>query len=642
MTMGRIGMDQPGRRMLLSGNEAIARGALEAGVQVCSGYPGNPASEVVEALLEVSRDFDLYVEWSTNEMVALEVAGAVAATGLRSLTAMKNLGVDVCSDFLMTVNLSGTKGGFVLVTGDDPAAHSTTTELDTRNYARMADVPLLEPSTPQEAKEMTKWAFELSEELGLICMVRSVTRLSHSRGVVELGVLSRERRKPEFTAPPPWTSGSSTFACMFHDMLHQKMKTASEKFETSPFNKYEGPEHPNLLLITSGPSYTYSAEAVELLGLQDSVGILKLGTTWPLPEELLFKHLRLAQEVLFVEEIDPFLEQNVKMLAAEFASRGLKPPKFYGKKSGHLPAVGELNTELVLRALSGLTGVSYSPRPSEYASRAEELVGGYVPGRSMAFCPGCPHRASFWVMKRALKWEGREAVVTGDIGCYSMGLLPTGFSVEQTLHCMGAGIGTACGFGKLERFGFDKPVVSVSGDSTFYHACIPALINAKWNSSNLLHVVLDNSTTGMTGHQPHPGSGITASGEPSPPIRVEELCKGIGVEVRVCDPFEVDEATKTFYEMLKERGPRVLVFRHPCPLTESEKKKRKPRVYVDQEKCIGEECGCMAFCSRVLGCPANIWDYSKGKAKIDEVLCTGCGLCAKLCPAGAIVVEEEK
>ncbi|MEM2672796.1 MAG: hypothetical protein QXF20_04300, partial [Candidatus Hadarchaeales archaeon] len=181
-------MDQPGRRMLLSGNEAIARGALEAGVQVCSGYPGNPASEVVEALLEVSRDFDLYVEWSTNEMVALEVAGAAAATGLRSLTAMKNLGVDVCSDFLMTVNLSGTKGGFVLVTGDDPAAHSTTTELDTRNYARMADVPLLEPSTPQEAKEMTKWAFELSEELGLICMVRSVTRLSHSRGVVELGV----------------------------------------------------------------------------------------------------------------------------------------------------------------------------------------------------------------------------------------------------------------------------------------------------------------------------------------------------------------------------------------------------------------------------------------------------------------------
>jgi indolepyruvate ferredoxin oxidoreductase alpha subunit len=639
--MSRIGRDQPGRRMLLSGNEAIARGALEAGVQVCSGYPGNPASEVVEALIEASREFDLYVEWSTNEMVALEVAGAAAAAGLRSLTAMKNLGVDVCSDFLMTVNLSGTRGGFVLVTGDDPSAHSTTTELDTRSYARLADVPLLEPSTPQEAKEMTRWAFELSEELGLLCMVRSVTRLSHSRGVVELGPISRERRKPELSFPPPWTSGSSSFACMFHEALHQKMRTAAERFEASPFNRYEGPEGAEFLIVASGPPWTYAVEAVELLRLGDSVGILKLGTTWPLPEGLLRRHLEHAREVLFVEEIDPFLEQNVKALAAELSSEGVGPIRFYGKRSGHLPAVGELNPDLVLRALSSLRGVGYSPRGEGYGRRAEELVGEYVPSRSMAFCPGCPHRASFWVLKRALRWDGREAVVTGDIGCYSMGLLPTGFSVEQTLHCMGAGIGTACGFGKLGRFGFDRPVVAVSGDSTFYHACLPALVNARWNSSDLLYVVLDNSTTGMTGHQPHPGSGFTASGEPSPPVRIEDVCRGVGVEVRVCDPFQVDEATRTVFELLQGKGPRVLVLRHPCPLTEAEKRRKRPRVYVDQEKCLGRECGCMAFCSRVLGCPANTWDFSKDKARIDEVLCTGCGLCATLCPAGAIVVEEE-
>jgi indolepyruvate ferredoxin oxidoreductase alpha subunit len=644
--MSLLELDEPGQKVLLLGNEAIARGALEAGVNFCSGYPGNPASEVIEALAKAARKFDIYVEWSVNEIVALEAAGAAAAAGLRALTAMKNLGADVCSDFLMTVNLSGTKGGFVLVTGDDPYAHSTTTELDTRNYARFADIPLLEPSTAQEAKDMARFAFELSEELGVICMIRTVTRLSHARGVVTLGSIPKEKRKATFDLHEMWTSGSSSIACMFHGILHEKMKSAQRRFEESEFNRYVGREDAEFLIVTSGTGWLYSLEAVKLLGLEDDVGILKLGTTWPLPEKFVVKHLKYAKEVLFVEEIDPFLEQNVKMLVADLLAEGIAPIKFYGKKSGHLRSefgagTGEINVDAVIRALIEIKGLEYQPVEKEYAEKISMILSSLVPTRTMALCAGCPHRASFWAIKKALRWDGRDAIVTGDIGCYSLGLLPTGFSVMKTLHCMGAGIGAANGFGKLAQFGLEKPVIAISGDSTFYHACIPALINAKWHKANILYIILDNNTTAMTGHQPHPGTGVDSFGNPVPRIPIENICRGIGVEVRIVDPFNVTEAVQNVYEMLKMDGTKVLIFRHECPLIESEKKKRKPKVYVDQEKCIGDECGCVRFCTRVFKCPGNSWDYEKGKAKIDETICIGCGLCAELCPAGAIVVEGD-
>jgi len=644
--MSQVKIDEPGKRVLLMGNEAIARGALEAGVNFCSGYPGNPASEILETLSKVAKEFNLYVEWSVNEIVALEVAGAATATGLRALTPMKNLGADVCSDFLMTVNVSGTKGGFVMITGDDPFAHSTTTELDTRNYARFADIPLLEPATPQEAKDMTKFAFDLSEELGVICMVRTVTRISHSRGVVTLGPIKREKRTAEFSSQDLWTSGSSTIECMLHSVLHEKMGRAQRKFEESEFNLYVGKENANFIIITSGTGWLYSVEAVKLLGLQDKVGILKLGTTWPLPEKLVGTHLKHAKEVLFVEEIDPFLEQNVKMLAAELAAQGIGPIRFYGKKSNHVRSdfgagTGEIDVDTVIRALVEIKKLQYFPTEKEHVDKAQEIVSSYVPARSMGFCAGCPHRASFWAIKKALKWDGRDGIVTGDIGCYSLALLPTGFSVAKTLHCMGAGLGTANGFGNLKKFGLDKPVIAVSGDSTFYHACIPALINSKWNGANVLYVVLDNNTTAMTGHQPHPGSGVDALGNPSPAIPIENICKSIGVEVKIRDPFELEKAVQTLSEMLQTEGTKVMIFRHECPLAESRKmEKKKAKVYVDQNKCIGDECGCVRFCTRVFSCPGNIWDHVNGKAKIDEVVCNGCGLCADLCPAKAIVVEE--
>ena len=629
-----LAVDQPGRSVLMMGNEAIARGAIEAGVDFSTAYPGTPSSEILESLAGVAEHFGFYAEWSVNEMVALEAAAAASFSGLRAIVAMKQNGVNVCSDFLLTVNLTGTKGGLVFVVGDDPSAISSSNEQDSRNFARFADLPLLEPATFQEAKDMTRWAFELSERVGLPCMIRSVTRLSHSRGNVKLAEIPQRSRSARFEGG--YVAG--VFVPVQHSALHQKLERAREEFEGSEFNWYVGPEQARFVIVTSGSGWLYSREAVAALGLDGEVGILKIGTTWPLPERFIVDHLKQVTEVLIVEEVDPFLEQNIKVLLAEQAKM-LGPIEVYGARSGHLPAFGDINQDKVARALADIRGLEYRTRDEQYARRAGELALTYVPPRLPTFCPGCPHRASLWAIKAALKLDGRDGFVAGDIGCYSLGVGPAGFWQLKTLHCMGAGIGLANGFGQLGQFAFDQPVVAVCGDSTFFHAAIPGLINARFNKSNVLMVVLDNGGTAMTGFQPHPGSGTDALGRPAPVVEIEAICKAIGVEVRVRDPFEVDQAIEELYDMLQDGGAKVMVFRRKCFLVESREKAR-PRVFVDPEKCIGDDCGCARFCSRVFNCPGIIWDQEAKKAKIDEVVCTGCGVCATLCPQGAIVVEE--
>lgn len=638
--MHPVGINEPGKNMLMMGNEAIARGAIEGGVDFCAAYPGTPSSDILETLAKVAKDFGIYVEWSVNEMVALESAGAAAFTGLRALAAMKQQGVNVCSDFLFTAAYAGTKGGFVLVACDDPAAHSSTQEQDSRNFARFAEVPLLEPATFQEAKEMTKWAFELSEGLKSLCMMRSVTRISHARGNVQLGELKRARRTASIG---PYDIYSTYPVLSQHAAMHKKIDRAKKIFETSQFNWYAGPKDASFVIITSGTGWLYSHEAVNILGLGDRVGILKLGTTWPLPENLVLSHLSHAESLLFVEEIDPFLEQNIKILSAEKIGRKIN---FYGKESKHIQGyfgagIGEINIDIVVNALAKLLKVDYAPRGKEYVSSAQKLVKAYVPNRELAFCAGCPHKASYWAIKTALKLDGRDGFVAGDIGCYSLGVGPCGFAVAKTIHCMGAGIGVANGLGHLRPYGLNRPVIALSGDSTFFHACIPALINARYTKSNLLYVIFDNSATSMTGFQPHPGTGYNALGEPAPKVSIEEVCRAIGVEVRICDPFEIKKAVATLCEMMQGEGAKVLIFRRTCALIAGRGRK-KPRVYVEQSRCIGDECGCNRFCSRVFSCPGNIWDAEAKKAKIDDVICSGCGVCAQLCPRGAIVVEEAK
>lgn len=627
---------------LLLGNEAIARGALEAGVDFCTGYPGTPSTEIMETLIEATEDYTHYTEWSVNEKVALEAAGAAASTGLRSICTMKSQGLNVASDFLMATNLAGTKGGFVLAVADDPSAHSTTTEFDTRHYAKMSDLPLLEPAGPQEAKSMAKKAFELSEELELLVLLRTVTRIAHSSGIVDLGEIPTGRRTPEFSNDE-WYTPLLTESS--HTAHHQKMEKAKELLEDSEFNKYVGPEKAELVIMTSGLGWPYSSEAVRDLGVEDEVGILKIGTGWPVPEDLVKKHLVHANRVLFVEEIDSFLEENVKSVAGDYLEE-IGNVVFYGKKTGHIagedvePGVGEVDPAMVVDALNELMDRDYRARPEDYKERVDELAEPYTTNRMITFCAGCPHRASFWVIRRALKWIGKGKVVAGDIGCYAMGLGPTGYFLLNALQCMGSGIGMAHGFSKLSEFGFDRPVVAFAGDSTFFHACLPGIINAKYNGGNVLLVLLDNETTAMTGHQPHPGSGVTATGKEAPVTKPESITEALDIETRIEDPFDVDEATETAYELLQKEGVKTLILRHSCELKASREREKEIIINIDDEKCIGDECGCARFLSREFNCPGIVWDAEKESCVIDKATCTGCGLCVDICPGGAIEMEE--
>ncbi|MCB2190152.1 MAG: indolepyruvate ferredoxin oxidoreductase, partial [Deltaproteobacteria bacterium] len=493
------------QRRTMMGNQAITQGALEAGVRVAAGYPGTPSSEIIQNLADASQEHDLYVEWSVNEKVSLEVAAAASLAGLRSLCAMKQNGVNVASDFLLHLAGSGIRAGMVLVHCDDPGALSSANEGESRHFARMLELPQLEPGDFQEAKDMTKWAFELSEEIGNLVMLRSVTRLSHASGGVVPGSIPEPAGRARFDHHGTLLDqGHGPVASMpvayKHRQQQEKLKKAVELFETSPFNSYTGPEAPELLVITSSICNLYIKEALALLGVADRVGVLKLGTTWPLPPKLLQRNLQRCERVLIVEEVIPFLEENVKIAAAEMAGE-IGAKKFFGKRDGTIPASGELNPDIVIKALAGLLEVPYQARPEEYDRLAAELAPQATQERELAFCPGCPHRASFWSLKEALALDDRDGFICGDIGCYSLAMRPTGYGMLKTLHAMGSGAGMASGFGQLGRFGMDQPVMAVSGDSTFYHAVIPALINAVHQKSPMSLVVLDNSGTAMTGFQ---------------------------------------------------------------------------------------------------------------------------------------------
>ena len=636
--------DDPGRKVLMMGNEAIARGALEGGVHFCSGYPGSPSSEILGALTRAASRFDLYTEWSANEKVALECAVGASFAGLRAMATMKQNGVNVAADILTAVALTGSPGGLVLLVCDDPGGISSTNEVDTRNYAPLADVPLLEPATFQEAKDIVRWAFELSEELGMLCMVRSVTRISHARGVVELGTLNRIARR---AAMRPGERYASLPPCPKHAEQKAKLRRAEEIFNTSPFNRYAGPDDPELVIVTSGTGWWYASEALRMLQAAGRVGILKLGTTWPLPRKFLAAHLGRAPAILVIEESDPVLETNLRALLPEPDCLGDRRPRMYGKISGHVagpfgPGVGEMDPDRVADALTRCLGEAAPARPRPLKESMQEEVDFPLPAREVAFCPGCPHRASYWVMKNALRLDGRDGLLIGDIGCYSLGFGRTGYYMSRTMHCMGSAIGFCSGMGKLERFGFRQPCIAVVGDSTFFHACLPGLVNARYNGSAFLCVVLDNSATSMTGFQPHPGTGKTALGEEAPRLCVESICRGMGIPVDVADPFELEETTRTVYRLLQKPELRVLVFRHKCAVLQTrEEGLPDRRVSVNPDLCRGEACGCNRFCSAAFGCPALIWDAQRGKAAIDEVICSRCGLCARICPEGAITVEEE-
>jgi indolepyruvate ferredoxin oxidoreductase alpha subunit len=424
-----------------------------------------------------------------------------------------------------------------------------------------------------------------------------------------------------------------------HAQMKAKLRQAAALFEESPFNRYEGPERPEVMIVTSSACALYSREAIRLLGVEGRVGLLKLGTTWPLPPELLAGHLSRSPVIFTVEEVLPFLENHVKILAAETVGR-IGAKRFHGRGDGTLPPVNELNPDIVAAGLAGILAVDYRPVAPGYAEIAAEAGAAAAPPRELAFCAGCPHRASLWSIHSALEMDGREGFVCGDIGCYSLGFLPTGFSTLKTMHAMGSGAGLASGFGKLGRFGMDQPALAVCGDSTFFHAVMPALVNAVHNRADMTLVVLDNSGTAMTGFQPHPGSAVDAAGKDVPALDIGRIASAIGARVAEGDPFELEATRAKVLELLEAGGVNVLILRQSCALGPDKKGRKLFDMTLEASRCLGEDCGCNRLCTRVFKCPGLKWDAAGRTARIDEVICSGCGVCASVCPSGAIRRKE--
>jgi len=625
-----ITSDAPGKRLFVLGNEAIARGAIEAGVQVAAAYPGTPSSEITETLSSVAKELGIYVEWSTNEKVAFEVALAASICGVRAMASMKHVGVNVAHDPLMTANYIGAKGGFVLLSADDPWAWSSQNEQDNRYIALQAYMPILEPSSVQEAKDMMADAFKLSEQFRQLFMLRSVTRIGHARSDLVLGEISREKRQGKFVKNRDWLVYTPREARINKPLMLERFDAIKKAADSLPYNQLKPARGAKLGIIGCGLCYSYSLEALKWLGIEDKVSMLKIGTPHPLPEQLVIELLKSVKEVLITEEIDPFVELHVKAIAGEHNI----PVKIHGKDL--LPRVGELSTRTVTEALIKLTGAK-SPVDFAKLDKLAEETAPLLPWRPPALCPGCSHRASFYAIKTASKKVARdigkdvEAIYPGDIGCYALGYNPPLEAVDTTI-CMGGSFGIANGLSHV----VDAPIVAHLGDSTFFHAGIPPLVNAVYNKANITMVVLDNSATAMTGFQPHPGTGHTAMGDETVQLKPEDIARACGVKfVEVVDPFDLKAAAKTIEAAIRFEGPAVVVSRRLCTMiAQREKRKRKEPIipyFVDQDKCSGK---CNA-CIELLGCPAIIKE--DGKTVIDQALCTGCGICAQVCPYKAII-----
>ena len=727
----KIAVDKPGTFALLNGDEAVARGAIEATVKVASAYPGTPSTEILEAIAEVSKELGIYAEWSINEIVAAEVAAGASMTGVRSMVSMKHVGLNVAADAAMTLAYTGTEGGMVFAVCDDPALHSSQNEQDTRYFAVHAKLPLLDAGNPQEAHDMAKEAFEISERLHLPVILRLTTRVAHGKARVKLGDFQRIKRRVEFDKNgSKWVMVPSN-AIRQHRVLEVKMAQAKTLVNHSKFNVIED-NGSEIGIIGSGVGYYYARSVVDT----KKFSWLKLGFVYPFPHEIVRRFALKVKKIIVIEELRPYLEENIQRL-------GLR---CLGKNELGLEEIGELTPDNVREALAGL-------RLTERAKTPERFD---LPPRPPALCPGCPHRAFYYALnavnqhiecnsdkcvgcdiceyacsfekegvfnplksrirsvrvnltqnsaitckacinapcvaacpedaltqsketgtitveqtkckgcdwcieacqfgvltlhpnthkaqicdtcggepkcvpacpESALSLIGRsnDKIVTGDIGCYTLGVLPP-VSAVQTCLCMGAGIGQGAG---MFHAGVKDKVFAVLGDSTFFHAGMPGLLNIVYNKANVCVVVMDNSVIAMTGHQPTPGSGKTAMGTDAKIVNIEDIAKAVGIEkVITVDPYDIKAATAAVQEMMKYRGPSVIISKRPCPLLVE---KQKPYE-------VKEQCNACGVCVKAFGCPAIT--LTGEHAKIDSTLCNGCGVCQDVCPFDAIRSEEK-
>ena len=610
--MDKILSAEPGSKVLLLGNEAIVRGALEAGITVATTYPGTPASEIGDTLARLAKEADIYFEYSTNEKVALEVAIGAAVSGVRAITSMKHVGVNVAADPLLTFAYTGTRGGFVLVTADDPSCHSSQNEQDNRYYALLGNMPLLEPSDPQECHDMAKRAFEISEKLEMPVILRTTTRVSHVRGPVTVGAVVHGPKKKEFVKDPKRFVTVPAVARARHLVVLEKLRQAGELAETSEFNwvKRMG-NGGGLGIVTSSVAAAYAMDACREMKLD--ADILKLGFSYPLPERMVEKFLREHATVAVVEELEPILENEIRALAQRL---GLAT-KVLGKADGLFPRPYEFDTVIVGAGISRAAGraVAAAPAPAQQ---------GDLPVRPPVLCAGCPHSATYFAVNKA---TGKKAIFASDIGCYTLGVAPP-YSAADILVCMGSSVGTAGGLAKVN----DLPVIAFIGDSTFFHSGIPGLINAVHQEHRFLLMILDNRTTAMTGHQPHPGSSKDPSRDSVVPVSIEGIVQGSGVRwMRVVDPYDIKKTIETVKEALGQPGISVILARRECALIapKDERGAIVRKHYIDQDAC--KKC---RTCVDRFQCPA-ISSMDKVQT-IDQALCAGCGVCAQVCPYKAI------
>jgi len=623
---------EAGSRVLMLGNVAIARGALEYGIGYAAAYPGTPSTEIVESLSYASRLIGgPYVEWSTNEKVALESAIGAAYSGVPALASMKHVGVNVAADPLFSSAYTGVRAPLVVVSADDPGMWSSQNEQDNRWYGVHAYIPVVEPAGAQEAKLAAIEAFRLSEEFNHPVILRTTTRVGHTRVPVEAGDIDVEKLKAKgrFVKEPERTALVPANARRLREELISRWEKIAERLSNHPLNRVEGPEDARILVVGVGLGYRYARESLRILDALDKVRLLKISTPIPLPARLLVEEASDRDTIVFVEEGEPVVETLSKSVF--YDERILV--KIIGKTSRAIPLTGELTLSKVLPAIASALGVDYRlpepPRP-----RLEP------PPRPPVLCPGCPYRAVFYALRRAVGKARVRPIYSGDIGCYSLGILPP-FRMQDTIVEMGGSIGLANGMSHVVE---DQFPIAIIGDSTFFHSGIPGLANAVYNKAPMLIVVLDNRTTAMTGHQPHPGVGVTARGEETVELRPEAVAKALGIEyVTVTDAFDIKGQEKVFYEAIeyvkREKKPAMVVARGACilvALAEARRARIRPPVYeVVEDKCTG--CG---LCYKAFNCPA-ISALDNRKATVDPLLCTGCGECAQICPFDAFRPTEE-
>ena len=615
-----------GEKQFLLGNEAAVRGVIEAGVSIAATYPGTPSSEIGNVLSVLAKDANIYFEFSTNEKVAMEVAATAAASGLRSFTFMKHVGMNVASDSFMTTAYSGVRGGMVILSADDPSLFSSQNEQDTRYYARLANVPVLEPSNCQEVKDMVKYAFDLSEQFEIPVIVRTTTRVSHMRGVVEFGDVKDNSSNNEdhwkrghFKKDPSQFVPVPAFAGDMHVRLWDKVHKIEKITNQSDLNvEVDFAGDKKYGVISSSSAYNYAHDVVKFNGLD--MDILKLGFSYPFPQEKVAEFLSGLDEVFIVEEVDPIMEKDT---LAIIGSKKLDVV-VHGKLDGTFPLFHEFNSDVVAEGFNKILNFS-DDADVDYSSSLEKLSQD-IPSRAPVLCAGCPHRAMYYGINRAIEELGlkpEDVVFATDIGCYTLGINPPYNAADYSLS-MGSSVGDGCGF----SVSTDQKVAGFIGDSTFFHSGISPLINAVHNKHNFVLSVLDNRITAMTGGQPNPGIPIDGMGDEAPEVSIRKLALACGCDyVRVINPFNLEQVVKTYKEAFERKDAAVIVSKAPCTLIKGLTK--KPPV-----KLVESNCNNCDKCVSELACPAI--SKVNGKIVIDESQCDGCNVCIQVCRYGAL------